>query len=855
MINKQFLGEGVLVAAPPYLTKMQTGKRMTWRNKTSLNQTFFIVIVSTVFIAMALVGYVWISQEYKRFNENSKALKSEYIKDQKLILKAEVERAIDLIRYAKSQTESRLRQDIKIRVYEAYAIAMNIYLENKDNRSEREIIKMIKDALRPIRFNQGRGYFFAGDFNGINQLFTDKPELEGKNLIDMQDTENRFVIKEEIALVKKEKEGFYYYTWTKPNMQGRGFPKISFVKHFEPFNWFIGSGEYIDDVELDIKREVLERVSQIRFEKTGYIFVAQWDGLSLTEPGKGKNMWDVEDENGVKIVQELVKAAKAGGGYVEYVMPKFNGYRCTLKISYTNGIKDWQWYVGAGKFMDEIDATIEQKRIEMNENVKQKITEIVLILLGVLLLIILITRFISQKTRNNFQVFNKFFKMAVSSSDYVDENQLNFFEFIDLAKSANEMIDLRKKAEEALRESEEKYRNVVINAIEAICVIQDDMLKYANPEAVRLYGYTEEELMRLKIDELVYPDDRELVVSRRHQREKGEQLLSSYLHRIITKDGRICWVEIKSIVITWDNRPAILVLLADITNRKRAEEELLDAHNELEQRVDERTEQLQHEIDGRIQVEENLQIAKQEAESANQAKSEFLANISHELRNPMHQILSYSKYGVEKIDKPKEKLLHYFNQTRKSAERLMVLLNDLLDLSKMESGRIDIAFSYNNVHEIVKEAVSELQPAIRNKKLTISIDEHPSISTSIICDYFKVGQVIRNLLANAIEFTPKERRIEIKFRRSNLVSEKNVIPALNVSVSDQGVGIPEDEITMVFDKFTQSSKTKTGAGGTGLGLAICKEIIIAHKGQIWANNNPEDGATFSFLLPYKQDVE
>ena len=807
---------------------------MIFRAKPSLNHTFFATIVGTVLLAITLVGYIWISQEYQRFNENSSALKAEYIETQKLMLKAEVEKAVEMILYAKSRTEARLKQNLKNRTYEAYAIAMNIYRENKGKQSEKAIAKMIKDALRPVRFNKGRGYFFAGNLDGINQLSSDKPDLEGQKLLGIRDTTGKFVIRDLIALVKEKREGFYRYTWTKPATKGRAFPKISFVKHFEPFDWYFGSGEYIDDVELDIKNEMLERISQIRFDNGGYIFMGQWDGLSLLEPGKGKNMFNVQDENGVKIVQEIIKAAKAEGGYVHYVLPKFKGLRSSLKISYSKGIKDWQWYVGAGKFMDEIDATIDQKRIELEEDIQRQIQKIVLILFGVLLVIILITRFVSRKTRDNLQVFTRFFKMAVSSSSYVDEDKLNFSEFVALARSANDMIDLRIEAEEALG----KWQHVFENAKWGIAIGSAGMLNLdmMNPEFAHMHGYSVEELIGQPISSVFSVGERPQIKHHAEVVEKeGHHAFESFHVR---KDGST-FPDYNDVTGVKDSagKPLYRVVnILDITEKKKAEAALQKAHDELEIKIAERTDE--------------LMIAKEDAERANAAKSEFLANISHELRNPMHQILSYSKYGVDKINKPKEKLWHYFNQTKKAAERLMVLLNDLLDLSKMESGRMDYTFESNNVYQIINEAVSELRPAIEEKNVSLKVID-PSIPTKIFCDFYKVGQVVRNLLANAIKFTPGENSIEIRITQNELLNENRSIPALQVSVCDQGLGIPDNEISFVFEKFTQSSKTKTGAGGTGLGLAICKEIIKAHEGEIWAENNPNGGTTFSFVLPCK----
>ena len=139
------------------------------------------------------------------------------------------------------------------------------------------------------------------------------------------------------------------------------------------------------------------------------------------------------------------------------------------------------------------------------------------------------------------------------------------------------------------------------------------------------------------------------------------------------------------------------------------------------------------------------------------------------------------------------------------------------------------------------------------KHITLNVSPH-NIDTTVHCDKRSISRVIINLLSNALKFSPEEKTISIEFTKGELTTngdgdDTSVVPALTLAVVDEGIGIPDEELDAVFDKFIQSSKTKTGAGGTGLGLAICKDIIDHHHGKIWAENNPNGGATFNFSLP------
>lgn len=264
------------------------------------------------------------------------------------------------------------------------------------------------------------------------------------------------------------------------------------------------------------------------------------------------------------------------------------------------------------------------------------------------------------------------------------------------------------------------------------------------------------------------------------------------------------------------------------------------------------------EITERKMAQEQMEIARLAAERANRAKSEFLANMSHELRTPMHAILGFSEIGIDKVKKGKtEKLLVYLSRINESGKRLLLLLDDLLDLSKLEAGRMQFDFAMQDLQQVIDTEVSEFQELLNKKCLKVAISR-PSFETFCSFDYQKILQVMRNLLSNAIKFTPEGKSISISFEKSEVIigqrtTDTQTVAALSFSVSDEGVGLPEDELEAVFDKFVQSSKTRTGAGGTGLGLAICKEIVEGHGGRIQAANNSKGGADFTVTLPIERN--
>ncbi|MBI4791835.1 MAG: cache domain-containing protein [Deltaproteobacteria bacterium] len=557
----------------------------------SFSRTLLLNMSLLVALAIGLLGFLWISQEYTNFNRQAEAMRAVQLKSRKAELKKQVENVIDCIHIRRSHTENKLREEIKSRVLEAHALASHIYTTDKKSKTGAEIRSQVREALRALRFHDGKGYYFAVSLEGVDQLSPDNQDLEGRNVLEMQDAQQQYPFRDMIALVQAQGEGFHAYSWTKPQALGNDSRKISFIKYFAPFNWLIGTGIYLDDMEAEIKHEVLDRITEMSFGREGYIFAGQWDGLGLAGFGKGQNLLAASDPDVTRVAREIIDLARAGGGYIYYMMPDIAGQRRALKTSYVMGIADWQWYVGAGEYLDDIEKALEEDRAAMVARMWNNIAVTLSVLAGLLFISFVIARRISGKTRNNLSRLNSFFHTAVFQSQQLDSSALDFIEFQQLAESANRMVAERNRVMTELKENERRYRSLFDSSSDAIFILRDNLFIDCNQQALQMFGCTREELIGQPPDRfspMVQPDGSDSaakVVETNRLVLSGVSQSFEWTHRRC--DGTLFDAEVSLNVLELADTTCIQSIVRDITERKQAQKQLVRQASAMAQAAEE----------------------------------------------------------------------------------------------------------------------------------------------------------------------------------------------------------------------------------------------------------------------------
>ena len=791
-----------------------------FKNK-SIAGIYFISTSIILFILFAALGYFWIYQEQKEFHAEANKLRSDFIESQRRFIKNEVEKTVEYIRYKQSKTDKRVRQQIKSRVYEAHTLATHIYNLFKDDHTTDELAHMVTETLRAMRYNDQRGYYFATSLTGTEELLTHRPRPKDKAANNIQDSRGHYVIKEMIQIAKEKGEGFYEYFWTKPDMQGGTFPKISFVKRFEPLNWCIGTGEYLDDMEKEIKKEVLERISSVKFGKDGYIFVFKYDGTYVSHIAPryiGKNMIDVTDPNGVKINRRFLEATTAPEGvYVNYEWKKPSSGVDVPKLGFAKAFDDWEWIIGTGVYMDDVENTINEKLNAYLTGVRKQITFILALFALSILITILILRYFLRNIEKGIGIFADFFKKSAVSNEKINPMVIPFSEFRTLAELSNQMVDDRKRTDRALRESEERFRKLSHATFEGIVLHDNGCIIQANEQFYKMYGYTRQELADKNIlGLLVTPNAVEMM-----QHKVDAQHFGPYEITCLKKDGTAFPVEIRVRPMNYNGHEVRMAAIRDLSEQKTA----------LAQK---------QALEARLQRAEKME-----------AIGTLAGGVAHDLNNVLTGLVTYPDLLLMNLPEDSD-LRQPISTIQNSGKKAAAIVQDLLTLARRGVAVSKVV----NLNDLLNDYLTSPE----YKKLK-SFYPNAAFRTDLQDDLLNImgspihlSKTIMNLISNAVEsldddqglvsISTRNRYIDTCIKGYDEVKEGDYAI---LTVTDNGSGIRKEDIEKIFEPFY--TKKTMGRSGTGLGMAVVWGTVKDHGGYINVESEQGRGSQFSLFFP------
>ena len=622
--------------------------------------------------------------------------------------------------------------------------------------------------------------------------------------------------------------------------------------------------------KIDFQQEILEEIGKIRFGKDGYIFVVNFSGVTLMNDTQrhliGQDIWNLEDPNGVKVIQEERKAVEnPEGDFIHYVWNKPSESIPSPKISFIKGVHDWQWMIGAGFYVDEIDKVIAEKRMLLIRKVKNDIFKIGLVFILLLIFLIIIAKYFSTKIKKSFEVFTQFFKKSEIESVPINIDKLHFPEFKTLSLSANHMIELREKAEEELKKESDRYKSfITVSNTGAWEYNYDTDFLWCSPEYFSMLGRNTKQfdisgksnLKETWID-LLHPEDRERASSHFSDYLKnGSVGMYENYFRMKHSDGHWVWILSRGSTlhdIKGEITNTTVGTHINITERKQAEEELHKHREHLEELVKERTTELEEEttkleksqqslallLEDVNESRAELDISNKKLENSNKELEAFAYSVSHDLRAPLRAIDGFTRIlmedYIEKLDDEGKRLGAVI---QKNARKMGKLIDELLAFSRL--GRAALQFSSIDMKNMAIAIFHEATGSSERKRINFSIADLPDVDG----DSNMFRQVWMNLISNAIKFSSKREKAVISI--TGIQDDEKI----TYRISDNGAGFDMQYKNKIFDVFQRLHNERDFAG-TGVGLALVRRIINRHNGKIWAESEVDKGATFYFSLPKK----
>jgi len=481
------------------------------RKVSFLNLISFWGVIFLVGLAILLIA-VDVADSYFEFKSRAKRIRADFIEQQKQIIRREVLRTVDFIRRSQESLLSQVKQKVKNKANEAYAIVSNIVRRYKASRNQQEIRNMIVEILKTIRFENERGYFFIVDMKGKPVLFPDKMKGE-KPYARIPTT----ILKRLIEIAKTSGEGLFEHSIEVPvsDSSSLKLSYFSYVRVFEPLNWIIGAGYWCRDLEELLREQgVLKTISELRFGKEGYIFVNRFNGDALVSNGKvfsgTKKLWEEFSELPQKTKNmfdtEYQAAMKPEGDYIHYSWQKLtDATKESPKVSFIYGIPELEWIVGAGVYLDDVEKSIALLRANLNRQIRTRILHSIAIVVITMSIFLVLLGQVTRRLKKDVSLFNSLLRKAAFSDELIDLAGIRFREFKEMARNANKMLEDKKRTRQELKNEKEQLF-VTLRSIGDGVITTDTSgeIELMNNIAEKLTGWSFEEAKGKQLREVFH---------------------------------------------------------------------------------------------------------------------------------------------------------------------------------------------------------------------------------------------------------------------------------------------------------------------------------------------------------------
>lgn len=475
----------------------------------TLSGVIFTSVMSLSLVAILLLIGLWSYKEISRFQEETELMREDYVRERKQLVQREVQNAVAYIDFRMKIEEKNLREMLKQRVNRGWDVVANIYRENP-HASREELTQLITTALRSMRYDGGRGYYYITSMDGRVVMNPIRPYSEGYSLSALSDTVQAQLLTRQLHEVSATGETFSSYYWQKPNdSTEHKYLKKAYARLFRPLGLVISTGDYVDEMQHEVQTDVANRFSSIFFGDGGSFFVRNRSSILVLG---GKNYIttpkryipkQATDERGV-LLDSLrdYSTVDPKGEFIFFKAPRPKHHEPVSKLGYMYYVPEWDWLVGASVYMDGLDRYLAAKALDLKRKLFRDIALILLLGVGLIILLWWRIRLVSNNVADSLGAFSSFFDRAATDHVKIDEGRLHFAEFLHLSRMANNMLGEREKdkreltyayreiqtSEEELRQQSESLQ-LTNNHLEKVLLdLKDTQAQLVNSEKMASLG-------------------------------------------------------------------------------------------------------------------------------------------------------------------------------------------------------------------------------------------------------------------------------------------------------------------------------------------------------------------------------